>query len=332
MGGDRSEAFQEYVVVPEICATKVRATYPPPIFRIVLMIIQFLPQIPCNVTLPQAAAVSDSFVTAYDALRTEMGLAIPLEPTARARERDEVVVVWGGASVTGIYAIQVCLLFSLFPPPPSAGWELTRGSGEEQILRVAGYKRIVAIASKKHHAYLTSLGASHTVSYSSPTVTQDVLSLLLPGKTHVDAVLDCIADADLTLPHVARLVGKKGVVGVLIPVRTGGRGKVDSVVSAVPDEVRNLFEEGVKVVGLTSFMYESRVSPQKHCARGRVVFLNSGTLFLLRLAFRRTPRWRGCCSLSSFETGWLLERSSLRLTDSFGGPTWSSGLGGVCAS
>lgn len=130
---------------------------------------------------------------------------------------------------------------------------------------MAGYKRIVAIASKKHHAYLASLGASlgasHTVSYSSPTVVQDVLSLLPPGKTHVDAVLDCIADANLTLPHVARLVEKGSVVGVLIPVRAGGRGKVDSVVSAVPDEVRDLFEEGVKVVGLTSFMYESRVSP-----------------------------------------------------------------------
>ncbi|KAG2341926.1 hypothetical protein BDR05DRAFT_964578 [Suillus weaverae] len=49
-----------------------------------------------------------------------------------------------------------------------------------QLLALAGYKRVIATASPRHHSYLKSLGAAYIVDYSADDMPEKIL--LAAGK------------------------------------------------------------------------------------------------------------------------------------------------------
>jgi NADPH:quinone reductase-like Zn-dependent oxidoreductase len=86
-----------------------------------------------------------------------------------------------------------------------------------QILKLAGYKTIIATAPAKHHEYLQSLGVTHTFDYSSPILTDEVIRAI-GGK--VSSALDCIA-TEGTFANLSKLIKSDGLVAVLLCIKWG---------------------------------------------------------------------------------------------------------------
>ena len=65
-------------------------------------------QVPGNISLHEAATIPDSFVTAYHSLATELGVPLPLSfPSPAAPTNPGLcILIWGGASTSGMFAIQ----------------------------------------------------------------------------------------------------------------------------------------------------------------------------------------------------------------------------------
>lgn len=87
-----------------------------------------LVQVPEGFNLEQCTTLGSSVVAAFHALNNELGLPIPTEPGASkssAHEANEVlnspVLVWGGSTATGFYAVQVRQRVVLSSSPPDTG-------------------------------------------------------------------------------------------------------------------------------------------------------------------------------------------------------------------
>lgn len=186
-------------------------------------------KIPDNVSLEDAVTIPDNFVTAFYTIFDQLGLPFPLQfPATTAPQDAEVpILIYGAGSTAGQYAIQ--------------------------ILRLAGYVNVIAIASSRHHEYLRSLGAKHTIDYRVPDMADRTIRAA-GGK--VQLAMDCIT-AEGTMKRVAQVVRPKARVALLLPIKEG-----DSLVPesgkmwmAVPSD-RNPFGEDVKVMGVRTFLYQ----------------------------------------------------------------------------
>ncbi|KAI6031306.1 hypothetical protein BKA83DRAFT_30733 [Pisolithus microcarpus] len=182
-------------------------------------------RIPDNMSLEDA----DNFVTAFYTIFDQLGLPFPLQfPATTAPQDAEVpILIYGAGSTAGQYAIQ--------------------------ILRLAGYVNVIAIASSRHHEYLRSLGAKHTIDYRVPDMADRTIRAA-GGK--VQLAMDCIT-AEGTMKRVAQVVRPKARVALLLPIKEG-----DSLVPesgkmwmAVPSD-RNPFGEDIKVMGVRTFLYQ----------------------------------------------------------------------------
>jgi NADPH:quinone reductase-like Zn-dependent oxidoreductase len=112
------KALQDYVVLPDhlYCQVSVDFSSAPVSFS------SFI-QVPSNISLPQAASVPDSFVTAWHSLMTEleiplMDILYPKNGGARKEPPNPKTsfLIWGGATSSGMYAIQVCLYPTPYAP------------------------------------------------------------------------------------------------------------------------------------------------------------------------------------------------------------------------
>jgi len=115
--------------------------------------------IPDQVTYAEAAVVPLGITTAACGLFQKDLLALDL-PTASPPDRDQWVIIWGGATSVGCNAIQ--------------------------LAAAAGY-RVITTASPKNFALVTSLGAALAFDYRSPTVMADIAAAL-QGKDVVGAL------------------------------------------------------------------------------------------------------------------------------------------------
>jgi NADPH:quinone reductase-like Zn-dependent oxidoreductase len=97
------------------------------------------------------------------------GLQVPLPfipGTSTTGNSPSSILILGGSSATGAAAMQ--LLRLAYPSLP-----------------------ILATSSEKHHAHLTSLGATRLFDYHSPTIVFDIKSAS-PGGSGVDMIIDCV--------------------------------------------------------------------------------------------------------------------------------------------
>ncbi|KAI1401254.1 zinc-binding dehydrogenase [Hypoxylon fuscum] len=116
--------------------------------------------VPDGVALADAAAVPLAFATAVQALFGRLNLPEPSKPAKSAFP----VLVSGGASSVGLYAVQLAKLAGLY---------------------------VVATASPKNHALLQELGADAVVDYKDPSWPEQVRKLTHDGLEHA---FDCIAE------------------------------------------------------------------------------------------------------------------------------------------
>ncbi|TCD65679.1 hypothetical protein EIP91_002306 [Steccherinum ochraceum] len=180
-------------------------------------------KLPDNISPEEGVTVSDNLVTAYYSLFDQLGLPVPpaLPAIIPPEGADSPVLIWGAGGSAGQYSVQ--------------------------LLSLAGYKSIFAIASSRHHDYLRSLGATHTFDYNSPNVTDEILAAAGGPIKHV---LDAVGDEENSLKPISKIAG--GKLAFLLPVRVGGAGAVQGVkrTTDLP------FAEGVQLIPIATRFYD----------------------------------------------------------------------------
>lgn len=189
------------------------------------------PQIPDSLPLAEASTIPDNFVTAFYTLFNQLGLPHPTSFPALVSPplAETPILIYGAGSTAGIYAVQ--------------------------LLNLAGYKRVIVTASKKHHEYLHSLGATHTFDYSSPTLVEDV-GKAVGGDGKVLLAVDCIT-AESTLKLLSSIVSPLGKVALLLPIKEGGTvtNNHDQALWMDYHEERSPFPKETAVLGVKTFNY-----------------------------------------------------------------------------
>ena len=112
-------------------------------------------KLPENMTMQEAVTVPTNLVTVLHTLTEDLGLKMRwlLSYSSNAKEENkgdkdqkkQWILVWGAGSSVGQYALQV--------------------------LKNWGYRNVIAVASKKHHQELLTLGAAVCFDYGEKDVT-----------------------------------------------------------------------------------------------------------------------------------------------------------------
>ena len=140
-------------------------------------------------------------------------------------------------------------------PPPEANtpilvWGAGGSAGQYalQLLRLAGYTNVIAVASPHHNEYLRSLGATVILDYHSEKIAEEVLQA---AGGPVKYVYDTISEEKNSLGHIAKVVSAGSQVAHLLPVREGGMGKVRGI--KLQGDV--VFPDGVQLFGVRIGLY-----------------------------------------------------------------------------
>lgn len=144
---------------------------------------------PNGFALAEAVTLPNNFVTVFHTLTTDLKIKTPWPKPGDyvPDDADEAILVWGGSSSVGQFAIQ--------------------------ILRYYGYTNVLATASRKHHQNLKSLGAREVFDYNDLDI---VDQLEIAGS--VSLVLDCIGSKYGSIAPIARITKGGAKVAILLPV------------------------------------------------------------------------------------------------------------------
>ena len=173
--------------------------------------------------------------------------------------------------VTAFWLIFGCLKFPLpstFPAteaPANANTAiLVHGAGSSsaqyviQLLKLAGYRRILATASPRHHDFVRRLGAAEVFDYKSPTLSEDILKA---ANGPLEYIADPIANRQ-SFASFKDIVASGSKIAMLLPFKDG-----DSVVNSkgsemhlkVPDDIKQNFT-GVDILEIGTGMATLDVS------------------------------------------------------------------------
>jgi len=205
------KAHQEYVVAPEFLFGKV----------------------PDGFALQEVVTVPNNFVTVWHTFTKDFGFELPWPKPDdyTPKEADQWILVWGGGSSVGQYALQV--------------------------LKWYGYKKVIATASKGHHDQLRRYGASKCFDYREAAVEKTILDFV-DGQTHggrLSYIYDCIGSLRGSVRPVAQLATPGTNVAILLPIivkdaAAGVRPEYEMDVEKAAD-----WQEGVEVVGVRTHFY-----------------------------------------------------------------------------
>ena len=157
-----------------------------------------------------------------------MDLGIPLpwpKPESYKPVTHQPILIWGGSSSVGQYAIQ--------------------------ILRFYGYRNVVTVASKKQHSLLTSLGAQTTLDYHEKDIVEQ-----LRAVGEFPFILDCIGSQSNSILPISEIARKGAKVAILLPVII--RDSTDTREPEYTMEVATVanWAEGVQPLGVRTHHYQ----------------------------------------------------------------------------
>ena len=191
-------------------------------------------QLPSGFTLQQAVTLPNNFVTVFHTLAADLGLPTPWPKPAdyRPPHAGSPILIWGGASSVGQYALQ--------------------------ILKYYGYHNLLTTASRKHHENLKTLGAAKTFDYNDSDVTEQILKACdatQPDKPAIPLILDCIGSQKGSVQPIANVAQKGAKVAILLPVILK-----DSTDSTLPEysmdvEASADWADGVEARGVRTHLY-----------------------------------------------------------------------------
>jgi NADPH:quinone reductase-like Zn-dependent oxidoreductase len=177
--------------------------------------------------MEEAVTVPNNLVTVWHTLTMDLDVPLPWpKPEGYVPEnRDDAILIWGGASSVGQYALQV--------------------------LKYYGYTNLIATASSKHHAALRNLGATKLFDYRDGNAVEQIVQ----GGDAIKLVLDCIGSLEGSMRPISRIAKKGAKVAVLLPVIVHHASETEApVYSSEPSQGID-WEEGVQVMGVRTHFY-----------------------------------------------------------------------------
>jgi len=166
-------------------------------------------KVPDTIKLEAAATVPSAYACAGLALFHHLELELPdrRESSKNVRVSDEPILVYGGSSNVGQFAIQ--------------------------LLKLSGYLNIITVASSVHHDYLKSLGARYAVDYQVPDAPGDKTAPIVAGRilqfaggTKPKRIIDAVSSKESQQVVTAMLGDEPGKVALTMPKATGWSGNV----------------------------------------------------------------------------------------------------------
>ena len=193
----------------------------------------------------------ENFVTAFHAITNDLGLELPWPrpPDWHPEHGHKNILIWGGASSVGQYALQ--------------------------ILSYYGYTNLLTTASKLHTDYLISLGAKYVCDYRDPDITleierafgccnhQGVNTWPDDSAPPIAFVFDCIGSKEGSLPYVAKLAKKGAKVAVLLPVIIRAATDTEAPEYEMDPQGTADWHDGVEVRGVRAHFYLQVSRPLK---------------------------------------------------------------------
>ncbi|EME38465.1 hypothetical protein DOTSEDRAFT_57543 [Dothistroma septosporum NZE10] len=182
----------------------------------------FTAPIPSSLSYKEAAVLPLAINTAAHGLydKREKGYLGLDYPSLSPKPSNKTILVWGGSSSVGAVAIQ---------------------------LAVASGAKVVTVASKRNHSFVTSLGASEALDYNDPSIVEDAVKAIQSVGGEFQGIYDAIATDD-SYKYVVPIADKlKGTIATTLPppenlpegVKAGG------VFAITPDVVSPLWENFV---------------------------------------------------------------------------------------
>jgi NAD(P)-dependent dehydrogenase (short-subunit alcohol dehydrogenase family) len=165
----------------------------------------------------------------FHAFTTDLGIELPWPKPDNyvPKNADSPILIWGGSSSVGQFAIQ--------------------------ILRYYGYTNILATASRKQHEKLRSLGAKALFDYNDKDV---VAALLSQGdESGIPLILDCIGSKFGSIAPISQIAQSGAKVAILLPVIV--RDSSETEAPEYEQDVRKVanWKEGVDARGVRTHFY-----------------------------------------------------------------------------
>jgi NADPH:quinone reductase-like Zn-dependent oxidoreductase len=190
-----------------------------------------LVQLPPGFSLQEAVTLPNNAVTVFHTVTKDLSLPLawPHQEESSPPHANSPILIWGGASSCGQYALQ--------------------------ILKHWGYKNLLTTASPSHHSYLRSIGAAHVFDYRDPEVSKHIIEAVEKHSPAVPFIFDCIGSRSGSLAQVAKITQSGTKVAVLLPVIVQ-----DATVDTAPEysmevETQAPWTEGVEVRGVRTHFY-----------------------------------------------------------------------------
>jgi NADPH:quinone reductase-like Zn-dependent oxidoreductase len=188
------------------------------------------------VTLP------NNFITVFHTLTTDLNLETPWPKPANytPQNADDPILIWGGASSVGQYAIQ--------------------------ILRYYGYTNIFATASKKHHAKLRAFGAKRTFDYRDADVVASIVEAAAQEgtKSKIPLIIDCIGSQNGSIAPIARIAKSGAKVAILLPVVVKDSSETEDPEYEMDVMKAAAWDDGVDARGVRTHFYLDVSTQSQH--------------------------------------------------------------------
>ena len=188
-----------------------------------------LAKLPAGFELQEAVTLGNNFVSAWHALVEDLGFELPWPKAEgwvpQGGKGEEAVLIWGGSSSVGMYAVQ--------------------------ILKWYGYRNLITTASERHHGMLKGFGARVCFDYNDKGVVEEIRKAV----PRIPRILDCIGSQAGSLAPLAKIAEKGVKVAVLLPVIVR-----DATEDEAPEYLMDVAQsaewaEGVETAGVRTHFY-----------------------------------------------------------------------------
>ncbi|KAF4963166.1 hypothetical protein FSARC_8792 [Fusarium sarcochroum] len=152
-------------------------------------------KIPDSLSYQEAVTVPINLVTVFHTATADLKLELPwpVPESYTPKQADEPILIWGASSSVGIFALQV--------------------------FRHWGFKNLLAVASRKQHEYLRSVGATQTFDYRKDDVVDQILRYInTRSEPKLPYIIDCIGSIEGTLKPLTKIAQRGSTVAVMLPV------------------------------------------------------------------------------------------------------------------
>jgi hypothetical protein len=185
--------------------------------------------LPQGFTLAEAVTLPNNFITVFHTLTTDLDLETPWPKPENyvPRDADQAILVWGGSSSVGQFAIQ--------------------------ILRYYGYTNVLATASRKHHEKLCKLGAREVFDYNEKNVISDIARAC--GHDGIPLVFDCIGSKFGSIAHISKITKSGARVAILLPVIVRDSTETEDPEYEMDVKVAAAWGDGVDARGVRTHFY-----------------------------------------------------------------------------